>query len=188
MTLHAAEGAHAEDRELVERFLATREEAAFRALYRAHTPYLWSLSVRLCRDSGMAVEAEEVVQEAWIRGIRLLPRFVWGSALRTWLAGILINCWREQCRSGKFRQTGEVENVVSDTAVETCADAIDLERGLASLSDEHRSVLLLYDHEGYNHEEIGELLGIPAGTSKSRLFKARRVLRQHFGVRNQEER
>jgi DNA-directed RNA polymerase specialized sigma24 family protein len=58
----------------VDRFLASRDEAAFRSLYRQHTPYLWALAVRLCRSGGS--EAEEVVQEAWVRGVRLLPLFV----------------------------------------------------------------------------------------------------------------
>jgi len=181
----AVESDQAGDRELVERFLATREEAAFRVLYRDHTPYLWALAVRLCRDTN--AEAEEVVQEAWVRGIRLLPRFAWGSALRTWLAGILINCWRELRRSSRH-WTVDMGTLDVEPKIDPGEGSVDLERALAALSDEHRSVLLLYDREGYSHEEIGALLGIPAGTSKSRLFNARRTLRERLGVSYERER
>jgi RNA polymerase sigma-70 factor (ECF subfamily) len=53
---------------------------------------------------------------------------------------------------------------------------------LASLPEDHRQVLVLFDLEGYTHEEIHALLGIPAGTSKSRLFAARRALRERLSA------
>ena len=167
----------ADDRELVARFLATRDEGAFCTLYQAHTPYLWRLAVRLC--PGARGEAEEIVQETWVRSVRLLPRFAWGSALRTWLAGILINCQREGYRASLRRAALEAEESRPESA--TAEDGVDLERALASLSEERRTVLLLFDLEGHTHEEIATMLQIPAGTSKSRLFAARRALRELLG-------
>jgi RNA polymerase sigma-70 factor (ECF subfamily) len=165
------------DRELVARFLATRDEGAFCALYQAHTPYLWRLAVRLCQ--GAQTEAEEVVQETWVRGVRLLPRFAWGSALRTWLAGILINCQREGYRTALRQAALEANESGQESAMSE--EGVDLERALASLGEEFRTVLLLFDQEGYTHEEIAIMLQIPAGTSKSRLFAARRALRERLG-------
>jgi RNA polymerase sigma-70 factor (ECF subfamily) len=164
------------DRELVGRFLTTRDEDAFSALYEAHTPYLWRLAVRLC--PGSPAEAEEIVQETWVRSVRLLPRFAWGSALRTWLAGILINCRREGYRTALRQAAVETEESKQEPA--TAEEGVDLERALASLSEELRTVLLLFDLEGYSHEEIATMLQIPAGTSKSRLFTARRTLRERL--------
>jgi len=165
------------DHELVARFLATRDESAFSALYQAHTPYLWRLAMRLCQ--GARSEAEEVVQETWARSVRLLPGFAWGSALRTWLAGILINCRRERYRTGLRHAALDAED--SGRGAATNEQGVDLERALASLSEELRSVLLLFDQEGYTHVEIATMLQIPAGTSKSRLFTARRALRERLG-------
>ena len=164
-----------DDRELVLRFVATREEEAFRALYRVHTPYLWKLALRL--SAGNEPEAEEVVQEAWIRIAGRLERFAWRSALRTWLAGFVVHCWRE--RQKRARWTDELPSEFgSDDAIPQSVDRVDLERAIARHPAAPRSVLVLYEIEGFTHEEIGRLLGIPAGTSKSRLFTARRTLRQ----------
>jgi RNA polymerase sigma-70 factor (ECF subfamily) len=165
------------DRELVARFLATRDEAAFCALYEAHTPDLWRLAVRLCQ--GAQTEAEEIVQETWVRSVRLLPRFAWGSALRTWLAGILINCQREGYRTAVRQAAAAADASKPESA--RGEQGVDLERALASLSEELRTALLLFDLEGYTHEEVAAMLHIPAGTSKSRLFAARRALRERLG-------
>lgn len=72
------------------------------------------------------------------------------------------------------------------TAPHTDGLSVDLDRAIGSLNDEMRTVLLLFDLEGYSHEEIAGMLGIPEGTSKSRLFVARRILRERLnqGGRN----
>ena len=84
-----------EDRLLVSRFLERRDEAAFRELYARHAGPLYRFLLRLtCR----AADAEEGLQETWVRASRALARFEWRSALSTWLAGIAIRWWREECR------------------------------------------------------------------------------------------
>ena len=162
------------DRELVERFLTTRADDAFRALYRLHSPYLFCLAMRV--SGGRRGEAEEALQEAWIRAARKLPEFRWRSALRTWLGGFVVNCCREQRR----RRPEPVEPDPDEpVAVEPSPDGrLDLDRLLAALPDRQRTVLVLHAIEGYTHEEIGGLLGIAPGTSKSRLFEARRALQK----------
>ncbi|HTD52723.1 MAG TPA: sigma factor, partial [Thermoanaerobaculia bacterium] len=72
--------AGAPDRDLVERYLGRREEAAFVALYRRHTPALFGLAARLC--GGERADAEEIVQEAWVRAAQTLADFRWHSSLR----------------------------------------------------------------------------------------------------------
>lgn len=168
----------AADAALIGAFLANRSEEAFRALYRAHAPYLFALALRLA--GGRRDEAEEALQDAWIRAAGRLAAFRGGSALRTWLAGILINCTREARR----RRRPEVVDLAEweaaaarQTPPPATALAVDLERALAELPDALRDVVVLFDLEGFTHDEIGERLDIPAGTSKSRLSLARRVLR-----------
>jgi RNA polymerase sigma-70 factor (ECF subfamily) len=162
------------ERACVERFLARGEEAAFRALYHAHCGYLFRLAMRLC--GGRREQAEDAVQEAWLRAAQMLARFRWESRLRTWLAGILINCCREERRRSArplhdgFAARGRDEQL------------LDLEAAVRELPDGLREVLVLHSIEGYTHEEIGSLLGIAAGTSKSRLFDARAVLRDRLAA------
>src|SRR5213594_854530 len=86
------------DRELVAAFLSLSDEASFRSLYRAHTPGLYRLALRVL--GGRGPDAEEVVQATWIRAVEGLRFFRWQSSLRTWLAGIALNCCREVLRQG----------------------------------------------------------------------------------------
>jgi RNA polymerase sigma-70 factor (ECF subfamily) len=162
------------ERAWVDRFLAGREEGAFLAIYRAHSSYLFRLAVRLC--GGRREAAQDAVQDAWLRAAQALPRFRWGSRLRTWLAGIVVNCCREQ------RRRAERGVPADGPASVQPADAarLDLEAAVLSLPDGLREVLVLHVIEGYTHEEIGGLLGIAAGTSKTRLFDARAALRRRL--------
>jgi len=160
------------DRLLVERYLEERAEDAFRALYRAHTSYLFGLALRIC--GGRRDIAEEAVQEAWIRAAERLSTFSWRSKLRTWLGGFVVNCCREQLR--RSPRTTNLE-LVEPTAGTSPEKRVDLEQLLASLPEGQRTVLVLFAVEGYTHDEIAGLLGIAAGTSKRRLHEARQALR-----------
>jgi RNA polymerase sigma-70 factor, ECF subfamily len=162
------------EREWVRRFLGARDESAFLALYRAHTPYLFRLAVRLCGGRGDA--AQDALQDAWLRAARALGDFRWTARLRTWLAGIVINCCREQ-----RRRAGRRAPVAEPAPFQPLEAArLDLEAAVLSLPDGLRDVLVLHVIEGYTHEEIGGLLGIAAGTSKTRLFDARAALRRRL--------
>jgi RNA polymerase sigma-70 factor (ECF subfamily) len=129
---------------------------------------------------GVGWDAEDVIQTTWIRAIENLHRFRWESSLRTWLTGIAINCARETLRKRKRTQNFELIDEVAQTTVPRInreINRIDLERAISELPDGYREVLLLHDVEGYTHEEIGGLLGIELGTSKSQLSRARKAVR-----------
>jgi len=163
------------DRQLVEKFLSTANEQAFRKLYRRHAPALYSLALRLA--GGKQPDAQDLIQETWIRACKKLGDFEWRSSLRTWLTGILINCARESLRESERRQEEDLHDRLEIFAEpQTLAD-LDLERSIERLPAGYRYVLTLHDIEGYTHEEIGSLLEITTGTSKSQLFNARRALR-----------
>jgi len=172
-----------EDRLLVARFVESRDEAAFRALYRRHASFLYRFLLRLSVGDGAA--AEEGVQETWLRAAQGLAGFGWRSSLKTWLAGIAIRWWREECR--RRGRLWDLEDEKADAGVFAAAappdavDRIDLERALADLSLGYREAILLHDVYGHTHAEIAELLEIDEGTSKSQLSRARRVLRARLG-------
>ncbi len=166
------------DRELVRRFLRDRREDAFRELYRLHTPRLYLLARRLL--GRRYAEAEDVVQETWIRAAERLQDFEWRSSLSTWLGGIVINCSRETLRRLARRNEsapGNLEEWNPAGNVSSPATTLDLENAIVRLPEGFREVLVLHDVEGFTHEEIARLLGIEPGTSKSQLSRARGKLR-----------
>jgi RNA polymerase sigma-70 factor (ECF subfamily) len=163
------------DRQLVDAYLARRDDDSFLALYRAHTPALYRTAWRM--GGVPAAEVEDVVQETWLRAARGLDQFRFQSALRTWLTGVLIHCLQESRRrhipAGDSRDPGEPEARRTTPHLQ-----IDLERAVASLPSGMRDVFVLHDVEGLTHEEVAAVLEITAGTSKSQLFDARRKLRE----------
>lgn len=168
------------DRHAVEAFLHRADEAAFNTLYTRHTPKLMGLALRL--SGGDEVMAAEVVQEAWVRALPQLGGFRWQSALPTWLCAFVVNVWREESRR-RARAGGDWEVVEQCTAgvAETPGLGLDVTRAIDGLAPGFRSVLVLYGVYGYSHDEIGKMLGISTGTSKSQLSRARAALRRALG-------
>ena len=176
--------APADDRMLADAVLQGGEELAFRELYRRHTPALYQLALRML--GGSEADAQDVVQETWIRVTLKLGSFRWESSFRTWLIGIGLNMTREVLRRRGRRPTVELDETHEPVARPTRdGDRVDLERAIEKLPDGSRTVLVLHDIQGFTHEEIGRQLGIAAGTSKSQLFQARRALRARLGWRQE---
>lgn len=167
-----------DDRPLVQAYVSRRDEASFVALYRAHTPALYRMAWRM---GGLAADhVDDVVQETWLRAARALDQFRFQSTLRTWLISILVNCLHEARR--RHQRGGYQDDLDPDTLESTAPDRaphlqIDLERAIAGLPSGMRDVLVLHDIEGLTHEEVGAVLDVSVGTSKSQLFAARRKLR-----------
>ena len=167
------------ERDLVELFIRSKDEGAFRKLFRMFTPQMAQLALRLTGNN--SEDCKEAVQEMWIRVARNLHRFRWESSLRTWITGVLINCCREIRRARGNEQLlaeGPEDGLeVSESGLNRVLDSIDLEEAFAKLPAVSREIILLHDVEGYTHEETALLLGIALGTSKSALHRARARLR-----------
>jgi len=155
----------------------TGGEDAFRTLYRAHTPALYALALRLtgCDQN----EAEDLVQETWVRASRNMSAFRGESALRTWLCGVLVNVRRERVRSAWRMVDAPDFEPVSPPRDDR---AFDLERAIAALPDGARDIFVLHEVYGYAHREIAEMLGVVEGTSKSQLARARELLRKSLNL------
>jgi RNA polymerase sigma-70 factor (ECF subfamily) len=158
-----------------------RDEAAFRVLYRRHTPRLLQLQLRFA--GGRAADAEDMVQETWLRAVRGLGTFRRDGRLGAWLYGIAVNVAREWLRqaAGEAARRADVDVDDLPLPARPTADSADLEAAIARLPAGQRAVLLLHDLEGFTHEDIATALGIVAGTSKSQLALARRALRRALG-------
>jgi RNA polymerase sigma-70 factor (ECF subfamily) len=143
----------------------------FDVLYAQHTPTMLGLAARIL---GNRDDAEDAVQDAWLRAIGALHRFAWRSSLRTWLCGFVVNCCRE-----RVRRRADIE--APPQSVEQ-RETVDVERAIAAIPLAAREVFVLHEIYGCTHEEIGEIAGIDAGTSRSQLHHARRAFRAHFEV------
>jgi RNA polymerase sigma factor (sigma-70 family) len=151
-------------------------EIAFRELFRRHTPRLLQFIMRV--TSGSGAEAEDVVQDTWMRAFPALPTFRGDSAFSTWLCSVGVRAAIDAMRHSRRRSLEFSADEESFGSTSFSSDArMDLEDAIARLSPGCRIVLVLHDVEGFKHEEIGRQLGIAAGTSKAQLFKARRTLR-----------
>jgi len=127
-------------------------------------------------------KADDLVQSSLVRALEKQHLWQPGSNLRAWLFTILhnqhVNDVRHSLREGSL---GPVEDAEPVWRVEPAVDASlqlrDLQRGINTLSDEQREVLLLVGLEGMRYEQVADILGIPVGTVRSRLSRARTALR-----------
>ena len=132
-------------------------------------------------------EAEDLAQEAFIQLFRKIGSFRGDSAFTTWLHRLVVNqvLMHFRKRSVKLERTTEEgetpEQVVRGTENPNkmrVLDRISLDHALKQLPPGYRSVFVLHDIEGHEHEEIAKILGVAVGTSKSQLHKARMKLRR----------
>ena len=153
---------------------------AFEVVYRAHASRVYALCVRMTGDAG---HARELMQDVFVRAWEKLGTFRGDSAFSTWLHGLAVNVVLMDARLVARRAEVWIEGDENDARQLPSPEApeglrMDLDQAIASLPSMARQVLVLYDVEGYEHREIGTLLGIAVGTSKAHLFRARRMLRE----------
>ncbi len=151
---------------------------AVRALYDRYAPRVFAVVRRIAGDDELA---QDYAQEAWIRAIRALPTFRGDARFSTWLHRIAVNSPLQALRKAETRRKREAPMPATVAVAPRMGDSLlsqKLESAMDRLPEGMRSVLILHDVEGYTHEEIGELLGVTSGTSKSQLFKARAKMRE----------
>lgn len=165
-------GAAIDERQLIDAFVTRRDERAFVALYRRHAPAVYAFLRQL-----LVREADDALQDVWLRAARDLHRFRGASALRTWLFGIAVNRAREIVRARREVEE-EMDVPLPAPAFE---QRIDLQRAVERLPFRYREVFVLHDVYEHTHAEIASLLGIDEGTSKSNLSRARARLRELMG-------
>ena len=171
--------------DLIARVVAGDRLAA-RALYDAHVGRVHRLAYRLTGDVQLA---EEVVQDTFVRAIAHLGRFRGECALTTWLHRITVTVALNATRGTRRRQEREapIEDADAPGAFGDEGERIDpilrdrLHRAVDALPGIYRTVVVMHDFEGYSHVEIAEVLDIPVGTCRSRLFLARAQLRVALG-------
>lgn len=161
------------DGALIRRFL-DGDERAFRQLYERHTPRLKMTLLRMLgarRD-----DVDDVIQDTWLAGCRGLHGYRGDAKFSTWLTSIGVRTTLNHL-TRTVRPADEPLGEVAAPMGAAPGSAIDLERAIAALPNHQRWVVVLHDIEGFTHDEIGEQLGMAAGTSKATLSRARHALR-----------
>jgi RNA polymerase sigma-70 factor, ECF subfamily len=159
--------------------------AAFEPLVRRHERRGLALAELLLGDPDDAADA---VQDAFVKAYRALPRLRQGSDFGAWFRSILRNHCRDRIRSAPRRRqvpldarvaaAGPVSEPVGSSGIEQEQLAHQVRHALATLSPEHREILMLKEVEGMSYAEIAVAMDIPAGTVASRLHHARSALRR----------
>ena len=160
---------------------ARGEVQAFEALYRRHASRVHGVIARLVGVHG--ARAEDLTQDAFVRAWQALPAFRFESSFSTWLHRLAVNTALMDLRSRRSRPLDDGDEDAfdalgtPDSAGHGTALTMDLERAVASLPPRARAVLVLYDVEGWQHDEIAAELGMAVGSSKAQLHRARSLLR-----------
>jgi RNA polymerase sigma-70 factor (ECF subfamily) len=154
---------------------------AFARLYRTHVGPVHALALRMVGPD----VAEDLTQEVFIRAWEKLATFRGEARFGTWLHRLAVNhilSRRETWARRESRRVG-AEGVLDRVVTPLQRNpglALDFEGAIGRLPEGARQVFVLYDVEGYGHEEIATAMGISVGTSKSQLHRARMLLRGHL--------
>jgi RNA polymerase sigma-70 factor (ECF subfamily) len=182
VTASEADNLQATDYELAQS-ASSGDISSFELLYERHHRRVYSLCLRMTQN---ASEAEDLAQEVFIQLFRKIGSFRGESAFTTWLHRLTVNQVLMHFRKRGVRMEQTTED--GETPVQVVAgtenplqmpvvDRIALDKAISQLPPGYRTVFILHDVEGHEHEEIARMLGCSVGTSKSQLHKARMKLR-----------
>ena len=169
---------------------------AFEVLYNLHKRRVYSLCLRMTAN---AAEAEDLTQEAFLQLYRKIATFRGESAFSTWLHRLAVNVVLMRLRKKglsvvPLEETTETEEETpkkdlgaEDARLAASIDRLQLQRAIERLPPGYRSIFVLHDVEGYEHNEIAEIVGCSIGNSKSQLHKARLKLREFLKTSRAEK-
>jgi RNA polymerase sigma-70 factor, ECF subfamily len=163
------------------------DAAAFEVLYNLHKRRVYSLCLRMTTNTA---EAEDLTQEAFLQLFRKIGTFRGESAFSTWLHRMAVNVVLMQLRKKGLQvvplddenegeeETPKKDYGAQDNVLAGSLDRLQLKNAVDRLPPGYRSIFVLHDVEGFEHNEIAEMVGCSIGNSKSQLHKARMKLRE----------
>ena len=167
------------------------DRTVFEYLYRSHSRRVYALCLRMV---GNTAEAEDLTQETFLLLLRKIHTFRGESAFSTWLHRLAVNLVLMRLRKKSLPMvsieatpdpddetaSATMDIGAPDLLLDGSLDRINLERCIERLPVGYRTIFVLHDIQGYEHNEISEILGRSVGDSKSQLHKARTRLREHL--------
>ncbi|MEP0986723.1 sigma-70 family RNA polymerase sigma factor [Ekhidna sp.] len=173
----------------------TKKVQVFDGEFMPHVDSMYNFAYRLTFDED---DAKDLVQDTYMKAFRFINSFQEGTNAKAWLYRILknsfINDYRKKSKQPAKVDYQEVEqfynsedtpaNATVDLRLETTKDMIgdEISNALNSLAVDFRTVVILCDLEGFTYEEMAKILDIPIGTVRSRLHRARNLLREKLGT------
>ena len=177
---------HKSEKKLIENAIANSRKAQ-KELYELHAPKMLSVCRYYIKD---LQEAEDVMLSAFFKAFQKLNSFHNDGNFEGWLRRIMVNACMSYHRKKKFHiVTDEIEGIsnCSENNITENYDVAELQLLIDELPKGYKMVLVLYAVEGYKHKEIASLLQISENTSKSQLFKARKMLQSKLEYRKERE-
>lgn len=154
------------------------DHSAFEQIYNELSPKMYAVSLRYTQNND---DAQDVLQEAFIRIYKNLKQFKFNGSFEGWCRRIVSNTAIEALRKKgrmKVNSSDELPEVPIDAQSFEKLKYEDLMRLVRELPDGYRSVFNMYVIDGYSHKEIAEILGVTESTSKTQLYKARLALQK----------
>jgi RNA polymerase sigma-70 factor, ECF subfamily len=189
-------GSELSEAEAIEKAKEGSEEA-FQALYDRHKRRVYSLCLRMTANTA---EAEDLTQEAFLQLYRKIATFRGESAFSTWLHRLSVNVVLMHLRKKSLPSVSLEETTqggdddapkkdfgTEDLALSGSIDRMQLQRAVNDLPPGYRTIFVLHDVEGYEHNEIAQIVGCSIGNSKSQLHKARMKLRDMLRMNRTEK-
>lgn len=154
---------------------------AYESIYRLYVPRVYRLALRLC---GFSKSAEELTQDTFVQAWRKIRDFAFLSSFYTWLYRIMINQYLQKQRNVARERNYFLSNpsaeqfaIRSDSGL-GIHEKLDLDQAIDALPMGARTILVLHDIEGFQHDEIAAMLNISVSTSKTQLHRARAILKE----------
>ncbi len=172
------------------------DERAFEVLYHLHKRRVYSLCLRMLSTPA---QAEDLAQEAFLQLFRKISTFRGESAFSTWLHRMTVNVVLMQLRKKNLPLVSLEETIetdeesqkkelgAEDLKLQGSIDRLQLQRAIDRLPPGYKTVFVLHDVEGFEHNEIADMVGCSIGNSKSQLHKARLKLRDYLKVMRAEK-
>lgn len=164
--------------------VVTGDRQAFELVMRNHEDRVFSVCLRILGDRERALDA---TQDTFLTVFRKASQFEGRSAVGTWIYRIAVNTCYDQLRRMQRRPTERFPEHLdpsdpgAEQEIESAGLRPEIEAALAVLSPDFRNAVILSDLEGLSLPEVADVLGVPVGTVKSRLFRGRRLLAQRLG-------
>ncbi len=162
--------------EVVKAERRTGAELSFERLYEMYRGRVFSTAYRMLSNRA---DAEDVTQDVFVKVFKKLKSFRGDSAVSTWIYRIAVNTCLDFRRRRKLRQAVSLDDCTKVGSTPLSVTRL-IESALPRMAEGYRQVFVLYDIQGMKHEEIGKILGITEGASKSQLHRARAFLRREL--------
>lgn len=188
MADHAMPGRDDADHRLIARVLASQDTAAFGELIRRHQSHVRNFLRRLCGDFALA---DDLAQDTFLRAWDKLGTYTGQGSFIGWLLKVAYTTFLQSKRKSRryaevLQEAGQAADAAGSVHAVESSELPDLEKLLATLTEEERAMMVMSYACGLSHREISDATGHPVGTVKSILFRGKEKIRTRFEIQDHQ--